>query len=186
MQLGKHPATPVKTKPRIERNRVLVTGGAGFVGSHLCTFLVERGDHVRSLPMAGSLHSLEGSGLDLSKACWPGKIACRPCEAGASLPAQAAHQWSSASGGRPLTAACGALRPATGVPAGNSLKCLTLGRNRSLQRGLDLHLSAPQTPAWRPHSHLGLAAGPGDVPVGLESIRMGCGLWCQAQWRTHT
>ena len=28
------------------QNRVLVTGGAGFVGSHLCTFLVERGDHV--------------------------------------------------------------------------------------------------------------------------------------------
>eukprot|EP00891_Asterochloris_glomerata_P001269 jgi/Astpho2/1269/e_gw1.00023.65.1_t len=46
MQQGNHPATPVKTKPRIERNRVLVTGGAGFVGSHLCTFLVERGDHV--------------------------------------------------------------------------------------------------------------------------------------------
>ena len=52
MQLGTHPATPVKTKPRIERNRVLVTGGAGFVGSHLCTFLVERGDHVRSLPLS--------------------------------------------------------------------------------------------------------------------------------------
>ncbi|KAL3139472.1 UDP-glucuronic acid decarboxylase 2 [Trebouxia sp. C0009 RCD-2024] len=43
---GNHPATPVKTKPRIEKNRVLVTGGAGFVGSHLCTYLVERGDHV--------------------------------------------------------------------------------------------------------------------------------------------
>ena len=38
-----------KTKPRIERNRVLVTGGAGFVGSHLCTYLVERGDHVSSI-----------------------------------------------------------------------------------------------------------------------------------------
>ena len=38
--------TIIKTKPRIERNRVLVTGGAGFVGSHLCTYLVERGDHV--------------------------------------------------------------------------------------------------------------------------------------------
>eukprot|EP01025_Chloroclados_australasicus_P069284 TRINITY_DN9754_c1_g2_i4.p3 TRINITY_DN9754_c1_g2~~TRINITY_DN9754_c1_g2_i4.p3 ORF type:complete len:387 (-),score=38.60 TRINITY_DN9754_c1_g2_i4:1493-2527(-) len=38
--------TVVKTKPRVERNRVLVTGGAGFVGSHLCTLLVERGDHV--------------------------------------------------------------------------------------------------------------------------------------------
>eukprot|EP00803_Ostreobium_quekettii_P008128 evm.model.scf_877.7 EVM.evm.TU.scf_877.7 scf_877:53551-58148(+) len=38
--------TLVKTKPRVERNRVLVTGGAGFVGSHLCEFLVNRGDHV--------------------------------------------------------------------------------------------------------------------------------------------
>lgn len=37
---------PVKTKPRVEKNRVLVTGGAGFVGSHLCDFLVNRGDHV--------------------------------------------------------------------------------------------------------------------------------------------
>ena len=41
--------TIIKTKPRIERNRVLVTGGAGFVGSHLCTYLVERGDHVSIL-----------------------------------------------------------------------------------------------------------------------------------------
>jgi hypothetical protein len=39
--------TVIKTKPRVERNRVLVTGGAGFVGSHLCEFLVNRGDHVR-------------------------------------------------------------------------------------------------------------------------------------------
>ena len=30
----------------MEKNRVLVTGGAGFVGSHLCDFLVARGDHV--------------------------------------------------------------------------------------------------------------------------------------------
>ncbi len=41
--------TKIKAKPRIERNRVLVTGGAGFVGSHLCTYLVERGDHVSGL-----------------------------------------------------------------------------------------------------------------------------------------
>lgn len=39
-------ATLVKTKPRVEKTRVLVTGGAGFVGSHLCEFLVNRGDHV--------------------------------------------------------------------------------------------------------------------------------------------
>ena len=38
----------VRAKPRTARNRVLVTGGAGFVGSHLCDYLVERGDYVRA------------------------------------------------------------------------------------------------------------------------------------------
>ena len=40
----------VRAKPRTARNRVLVTGGAGFVGSHLCDYLVERGDYVRVPP----------------------------------------------------------------------------------------------------------------------------------------
>jgi len=41
--------TPVKVRPQpglIRTNRVLVTGGAGFVGSHLCEYLVNRGDDV--------------------------------------------------------------------------------------------------------------------------------------------
>ena len=59
---GNH-RTITKTKPRIEVNRVLVTGGAGFVGSHLCTYLVEKGDHVRSsfCPLASSIGWLEAS-----------------------------------------------------------------------------------------------------------------------------
>ena len=44
--------TLIKAKPRPGMkgvNRVLVTGGAGFVGSHLIDFLMERGDHVMCL-----------------------------------------------------------------------------------------------------------------------------------------
>ena len=52
MQVSGYDAPKPKAKPRVEQNRVLVTGGAGFVGSHLCTFLVERGDQVRNDPAA--------------------------------------------------------------------------------------------------------------------------------------
>eukprot|EP00798_Chlamydomonas_sp_ICE-L_P008649 gene8649-34102_t len=41
--------TLIKTKPRVDLKRVLVTGGAGFVGSHLCDYLVKRGDYVLCL-----------------------------------------------------------------------------------------------------------------------------------------
>ena len=41
--------TPVKVRPQPgsgRTKRILVTGGAGFVGSHLCEYLVNRGDDV--------------------------------------------------------------------------------------------------------------------------------------------
>jgi nucleoside-diphosphate-sugar epimerase len=37
--------TIIKTKPRTGARRVLVTGGAGFVGSHLCDALVAVRDY---------------------------------------------------------------------------------------------------------------------------------------------
>lgn len=72
--------TLVKTKPRVERNRVLVTGGAGFVGSHLCEFLVNRGDHVsvRTLdhpPSARSIAPLSPRGTPLT-CCPPCQVIC--------------------------------------------------------------------------------------------------------------
>ena len=42
--------------------RVLVTGGAGFIGSHLCEFLVGRGDEVICMDnfLTGSPQNLAG------------------------------------------------------------------------------------------------------------------------------
>ena len=46
--------------------RVLVTGAAGFIGSHLTTRLLERGDEVRGLLMTGEAdRGLEAAGTEI-------------------------------------------------------------------------------------------------------------------------
>ena len=75
---GERPA--VKAKPRVEKNRVLVTGGAGFVGSHLCDFLVNRGDHVRrDETMRGHAQAAPPPGAPAPRR--PRAPAPRPCPA---------------------------------------------------------------------------------------------------------
>jgi UDP-glucuronate decarboxylase len=47
--------------------RILITGGAGFIGSHLCKFLLERGDEVICLDnyFTGSKENLAGLDIEL-------------------------------------------------------------------------------------------------------------------------
>ena len=67
MNGNKQSSTIIKTKPRVEKNRCLVTGGAGFVGSHLCEYLVNRGDHVRTTLLC-SLYTVYAVVLQKKKA----------------------------------------------------------------------------------------------------------------------
>eukprot|EP00200_Dunaliella_tertiolecta_P001778 CAMPEP_0202347296 /NCGR_PEP_ID=MMETSP1126-20121109/5718_1 /ASSEMBLY_ACC=CAM_ASM_000457 /TAXON_ID=3047 /ORGANISM="Dunaliella tertiolecta, Strain CCMP1320" /LENGTH=330 /DNA_ID=CAMNT_0048938825 /DNA_START=38 /DNA_END=1030 /DNA_ORIENTATION=- len=54
-------STVNKIKPRTDCKRILVTGGAGFVGSHLCDYLVARGDYVLCMDnfFTGSKENIE-------------------------------------------------------------------------------------------------------------------------------
>jgi nucleoside-diphosphate-sugar epimerase len=51
--------TIIKTKPRTGARRVLVTGGAGFVGSHLCDALVAVRDYSFFFLLRASPSSIE-------------------------------------------------------------------------------------------------------------------------------
>ena len=41
---------------RIEKNKILITGAEGFIGSHLCEALVKRGVSVRALVLYNSFN----------------------------------------------------------------------------------------------------------------------------------
>ncbi|MEN3813490.1 NAD-dependent epimerase/dehydratase family protein [Chromobacterium piscinae] len=46
-------------------DKVLITGGAGFIGSHLCRLLIEKGFHIRILDsLAPQIHGTIPTGLD--------------------------------------------------------------------------------------------------------------------------
>ncbi len=72
------------------RSHVLVTGGAGFIGSHLVDALLERGDRVTvldRLSAGGSLANLEQHGAEPRLTFVHGDV----CDAGARRPARGAR-----------------------------------------------------------------------------------------------
>jgi len=93
----------VKAKPRVEKNRVLVTGGAGFVGSHLCDYLVNRGDHVSKAGRWVLLLGLGREGAVLGRGAGAG---VGEGAAGGSATCACATAWLVA-GGRLRTRGCG-------------------------------------------------------------------------------